>query len=240
MKKKVRAILASTVCLLLAGQASATIYHITYSGTVTYADDQTGEFGSSAALIGMPFKAFVTFDNAKPGATHSGSAVQDIYEGDGASSPITAKVLLNGVSRSIGSTHGSDFRYDDNLPGVCSGSCSPSGFQQFTQEKFATGALFTDNQFLSSAIDQDGTVSGLAHTGLTFTDPPLYITATVMLFQQNGRTQDVLHSAVVTARIDSVSTAVPEPGTWALMLGGFGLTGDMLRRRRRATSVSFA
>ena len=29
--------------------------------------------------------------------------------------------------------------------------------------------------------------------------------------------------------------AVPEPGTWALMIGGFGLTGGVLRRRRAAT-----
>jgi hypothetical protein len=28
-------------------------------------------------------------------------------------------------------------------------------------------------------------------------------------------------------------TAVPEPASWALMIGGFGLTGAVLRRRRR-------
>jgi microcystin-dependent protein len=31
-------------------------------------------------------------------------------------------------------------------------------------------------------------------------------------------------------------TAVPEPGTWALMIGGFGLAGAALRRRRAATA----
>ncbi len=34
------------------------------------------------------------------------------------------------------------------------------------------------------------------------------------------------------------STAVPELGTWALMLGGFGLAGAMLRRRSRSPSLA--
>ena len=37
-----------------------------------------------------------------------------------------------------------------------------------------------------------------------------------------------------------VSGAVPEPGTWAMMLIGFGVVGGALRARRRAVKVSHA
>ena len=35
-----------------------------------------------------------------------------------------------------------------------------------------------------------------------------------------------------TAFINNAIAAVPEPTTWALMIGGFGLAGASLRRRR--------
>ena len=34
--------------------------------------------------------------------------------------------------------------------------------------------------------------------------------------------------------------AVPEPATWAMMIGGFGVAGGALRRRKAKVSVSFA
>ena len=36
---------------------------------------------------------------------------------------------------------------------------------------------------------------------------------------------------------DPVVTAVPEPATWALMIGGFGLAGGALRRRRTTAAA---
>lgn len=36
---------------------------------------------------------------------------------------------------------------------------------------------------------------------------------------------------------DGSGAAVPEPATWALMIGGFGMAGAMLRRRRSALAV---
>lgn len=38
----------------------------------------------------------------------------------------------------------------------------------------------------------------------------------------------------------SVSAAVAEPATWAMVFAGFGLIGGAMRSRRRQTKVSFA
>ena len=40
--------------------------------------------------------------------------------------------------------------------------------------------------------------------------------------------------------IDNLSSAAPEPGTWGMMILGFGLAGAALRRRRPTTRVRFA
>lgn len=42
------------------------------------------------------------------------------------------------------------------------------------------------------------------------------------------------------ARLTTVSSAVPEPAAWAMLLGGFGLMGGALRARRRRTTVCYA
>lgn len=46
-------------------------------------------------------------------------------------------------------------------------------------------------------------------------------------------------SAPVALQPDAV-TAVPEPASWAMMIGGFGLIGATLRSARRKTSLTFA
>ena len=38
----------------------------------------------------------------------------------------------------------------------------------------------------------------------------------------------------------TISTAVPEPATWAMMILGFGMVGGLLRRRRTAVRVTYA
>jgi hypothetical protein len=50
----------------------------------------------------------------------------------------------------------------------------------------------------------------------------------------------VFSSGQGTWFIDSIAAAAPEPGTWAMMIFGFGLVGWQLRYRRRTTQSAAA
>ncbi|PZQ42179.1 MAG: hypothetical protein DI570_29865, partial [Phenylobacterium zucineum] len=50
---------------------------------------------------------------------------------------------------------------------------------------------------------------------------------------KNGRTPLPLTQSFVFG-----TGAIPEPGTWALMIAGFGLAGAALRRRRAQTAFA--
>ena len=50
----------------------------------------------------------------------------------------------------------------------------------------------------------------------------------------------IFSSTTNTFEIDSIAAAAPEPGTWAMMLLGFGVVGSQIRRRRKAGSATLA
>jgi hypothetical protein len=80
-------------------------------------------------------------------------------------------------------------------------------------------------------------VGRLTLGGLTW-DPVPQITTSdgsqfTVAFQDLGgfNIGDVTDQVSIT--VDHVAAGVPEPGTWALMIGGLGMAGAMLRRRRQ-------
>lgn len=228
-----------TAGLTLAGQASATVHHLTYQGVVTSALDNTGEFGPAATLLGSSFTALVTYDDAPAGATHWGDVYYDYLMGDGPANPITATIMLNGVSRAFGATSGYDERLDRTLQPNCMFGCTDASFQQHAEDRYTQNGLYTLNYINLGGMSSDGALSGLAHTAPNFTNPPIQLYAFVNIFQQDIVTLASRHSAELGVRIDSITGAgVPEPATWALMLMGFGGLGAMLRRRRAAAAVA--
>lgn len=55
---------------------------------------------------------------------------------------------------------------------------------------------------------------------------------------QNGLSSDVKFT--FTSNASAVTAAVPEPGTWAMMLLGFGMVGAAVRNRRRSSATACA
>jgi hypothetical protein len=51
---------------------------------------------------------------------------------------------------------------------------------------------------------------------------------------------DYQGAKAVATSLSGVVSAAPEPATWAMMLGGFGMVGSAMRYRRRQTKVSYA
>jgi hypothetical protein len=46
------------------------------------------------------------------------------------------------------------------------------------------------------------------------------------------------HGAIIATISSSATAAVPEPASWALMLGGFGMVGGAVRSRRKTATIS--
>ena len=84
---------------------------------------------------------------------------------------------------------------------------------------------------------------GIVTGSLTWDTPVQQITAldgsifTVKFHNLTGVTFGGNATAKVTITVDHVASAAPEPATWALMIGGFGMAGATLRRRRVALAA---
>jgi hypothetical protein len=63
-------------------------------------------------------------------------------------------------------------------------------------------------------------------------------TADIAFFSIGG--SDTFGVQSVSLETPILSGAVPEPATWAMMIGGFGMVGGAMRRRRVSAKVSFA
>jgi hypothetical protein len=81
----------------------------------------------------------------------------------------------------------------------------------------------------------DGRLAGITSYGLSFgTGFGDFDTALNSSFGEfSGFVPTFIHSDFIRGAMFDVGGAVPEPATWALMIGGFGLAGLGLRRRRK-------
>ena len=234
---------AALATLLLASTASATIMSITYKGMVYAGQDDTGEYGlAGQSLIGQAFTSTFLVDLDAPGALHDADVWYDFFHGDGAASPVKGTITINGVTQAFGESSGYDNRADHSLQPGCLSDCTDANFVQgaITEgTKFEGGIYYSNHHFLSGGgFASDGSVSGIAHGPVNYTNPPTYLGGFMEIDDTatdygNNNAKTTLHHAIAYLSVESVTTgAVPEPTSWALMIGGFGMAGAALRRRR--------
>lgn len=101
-----------------------------------------------------------------------------------------------------------------------------------SEAQFFMGSTTNGEEWIVWEYTGSGFVQALTGTDeLTWHDLPDWGSYDYYAFTAGGDNQNVLLGGL------SLTASVPEPGTWAMMLFGFGAMGFALRRNRRTTSA---
>jgi hypothetical protein len=195
------------------GQAAGTSTWILQNGPWT-----TGGITISQASPGSPFQNAFRSD---PGFT---SYYYDWGTGDVVNTPYAGTLTVTFAAPVTAFSVDLGVFYDDNNFNTPPGA--PSTLYGMPITLGTAQGNFTVNTATTQVLTFFGITSNTAFT--SFTISGISPIAGVSMVLDNVR--------YGTANV----TAVPEPMSWALMLGGFGLAGAGLRRRQARTMVSFA
>jgi YD repeat-containing protein len=120
-----------------------------------------------------------------------------------------------------------------------------TGFEvSFRSFDFFRGATVTSGIFrvrdAANNIIFTGNGGGLTQASGSFAPNTAYFAGPLTFEFGNGGSGFInVDNVTVDVRAAAVTNPVPEPTTWAMMMGGFGMLGGALRRRSR-TSVAYA
>jgi hypothetical protein len=214
---------------------SAAVVTYTYSGVIDFGADDFGLFGDAgASLTGASFTAVFYRDDALalPENIFQGETNSSV-NGEGAFSPVSAKLTIAGVALDIGGVFGEQTQFDDGA--YESFGHSAGGFGSSIDFHGNTLGTFAPTAGDVLAGPDYHTLTSLTLAGLGAFD--LYGTFNFVDPQAKGlRTfANFNPTSLVVSPIPGGGPApAPEPSTWALMILGFGGVGATLRRRRVA------
>jgi hypothetical protein len=219
---------------------------VTWTGKVGSGADTLNNFGGGD-LTGADFTTHYVF-TMSPEFYQLGTATtgDDVYPffGELYGAPVSASMTINGQTISWGGNYNSDlYAYDD--PRQFFGTDNQSQFETAAEQWDGSDLdIITFNKIQEDGVDQpwanlgfadyDGDVSGaLSDPNGNFFAMIHYSTLTYeQLFLVNQ------HLTIVNSEV-AASSPTPEPASWAMMVGGFGLIGGAMRSRRR-TAITFA
>lgn len=235
MKAAVTAV-AAAAALSFAGQASATIYSLQLNGTIKSGQDVAGYFlPGGGSLTGLPFKAiFFTDDQVYHWESDDGFESRIA----GSAGSTTAQLFINGAMVKFGVPAGTPGSLEDG--GFA--SQRDDGTVEFYRRYTDSFRFNPDVSFTFFRMTMEGRGDGWdflrSHQWRDLTTAeanaaPVKTGSFDIWFSNLGPYSTL---AAGTFDITSVRTWVPEPSAWMLLIGGFGLTGAMLRRRRLAAA----
>ena len=229
-----RVALIAGIALAGAAPASATVVVTTFTGIVGDAQGNVGAsspFGAIAAGT-QTYSLVYTIDDGVGGASVATGTYGKSVSGTGS---VTAALTINGITRTIGGQTVSSAEHKNAEPD--SGRLFDRVLRM-SQDFSNVGGLYSDAYAQTSVGSylSDYLANGDYATPFTYTPvgTDSYLsTVHFNIFDFNTNTQivNVYLNLGVGSITSMVVGEVPEPASWALMLGGFGMVGGAMRRR---------
>jgi hypothetical protein len=215
---------ASAAMLTIANPASAA--EVVKNGSFENGLNDWGTFNLSGVTPGQGITVITT------GGTNSTGYGDNVptYAGTHAAFFVDDKAFQN-LYQSVSLVAGTKYTLSYALFATPSGNPNPFGFALTDTLGLHIFDIATNNKFFTD-VAADGTWKPFS---FEFTVPT---TKSYLLnfnfVSGNTPAKDVLLDAV------SISGAVPEPSTWAMMILGIGFAGVAMRRKNQAVSYNFA
>jgi hypothetical protein len=221
------ALTTAVLAALFSSTASADIVTATYTGTVT-GTDSAGDFGlPGASLNGMTFTSSYVFDTSLAGiGSSSANGIFQTYGGTGYTAPQLSNPLQSASITINGHTFTTTGQYASTL--ITENATNPYGYSIYAYALAETTSGYLNNELTSkNPVNVPFPTSINSPFTYSFRDGD----ANYGNFVFNNDQLSLL-SATVT-----VTDAVPEPSTWAMMILGFAGIGLITYRRRNQSST---
>lgn len=208
------------LCLFSPVTAGAQDYRVVYDGSITSGSDPDNIFGLSnlETLTGLTFSASVSYTTSVPG-TRTTTNMSDRVAGG---FNFDADQVVSSVLFSIGDH---EFSFSPDFAGVV--YTSPTLLSTYDYDSLQNGL-----QVYFSPNGSSGPSSfGIPFSGAGTGDIGGAITQDSFL---DAGQNDIIYFSATRATV----AAVPEVGTWIMLLLGFGAVGFALRRRERGSTKS--
>ena len=238
-----RLLIASLIAISFASPTLAEKLTLTFSGSLSSGDDNTGVFGDNTDLTGESVSVQFFIDTSLGTRTEADSQLQYI---GGFFYPAQTSPVTSGTITVDGVTHVVDFPAFGSLlesipPGVL-GDDIEAQVSQLSENQ--TGPVLHFDTI--SAFSQSNSSGQLAPNGFDMpfsyapTDADSSVNATFSVFARNIDTDAIIEDAEGTFRPSLVTLSVsgaatPEPSTWVMMALGFAGLGFMGWRGSRTT-----